>query len=103
MASCLFDLPHNLQAAAWQAPAAAPLRSKMSTTLGAIACKYLDATIKLTPVLRTDGKWTAFVHIDLPDRTTHEFGDFKPGNSKMEALQNAVTAAEQYVRERKKK
>ncbi|MCP1573170.1 hypothetical protein RB25_11455 [Herbaspirillum rubrisubalbicans] len=83
--------------------AAAPLPSKMSTTLGAIACKYLDATIKLTPVLRTDGKWTAFVHIDFPDRTTHEFGDFKPGNSKMEALQNAVTAAEHYIVERKKK
>ena len=54
-------------------------------------------------MLFRSGKWTAFVHIDFPDRTTHEFSDFKPGNSKMEALQNAVTAAEQYVRERKKK
>ncbi len=97
-------MPPNLQVPALPLSSdRRPLRSKMSTTLGAIACKYLDATIKLTPVLRTDGKWTAFVHIDFPDRTTHEFGDFKPGNSKMEALQNAVTAAEQYVRERKKK
>jgi len=97
-------LPPNLQVPALPLSSdRRPLRSKMSTTLGAIACKYFDATIKLTPVLRTDGKWTAFVHIDFPDRTTHEFGDFKPGNSKMEALQNAVTAAEQYVRERKKK
>lgn len=74
----------------------------MSGPIGKVAQKYMNATINLTPVLRTDGKWTAFVHIDFPDRTTHDFGDFKPGNTKMEALQNAVTAAEKYVDARKK-
>lgn len=74
----------------------------MSGPIGKVAQPYMGATINLTPVLRTDGKWTAFVHIDFPDRTTHDFGDFLPGKTKMEALQNAVTAAEKYVVARKK-
>ncbi|MBP0599534.1 hypothetical protein J8I26_15560 [Herbaspirillum sp. LeCh32-8] len=74
----------------------------MPGPLGKVAQKYMNATINLTPVLRTDGKWSAFVHIDFPDRTTHDFGDFQPGKTKVEALQNAVTAAEKYVAARKK-
>ena len=75
----------------------------MTGPIGKVAQKYMDATINLTPVLRTDGLWSAFVHIDFPDRTTHDFGDFKPGKTKMEALQNAVTAAEKYVASHPKK
>ena len=75
----------------------------MAGPIGKNVQKYMGATINLTPVLRTDGKWTAFVHIDFPDRTTHDFGDFQPGNTKMEALQNAVTAAENYVATHKKR
>lgn len=70
--------------------------------IGNVAQQYMGATINLTPVLRTDGKWTAFVHIDFPDRTNHDFADFQPGKTKMEALQNAVTAAEKYIAARKK-
>ena len=69
----------------------------MSNIIGKIACQFRGATINLTPVLRTDGKWSAFVHIDFPDRSTHDFGDFKAGKTKMEALQNAVTGAEGYI------
>jgi predicted RNase H-like HicB family nuclease len=75
----------------------------MAGPIGKVAQKYMGATINLTPVLRTDGKWTAFVHIDFPDRSTHDFGDFQLGKTKMEALQNAITAAEKYVATRKKK
>jgi len=69
----------------------------MAGPIGKTARNYLGATINLTPVLRTDGKWSAFVHIDFADRSTHEFGDFHPGDTKVEGLQNAVTAAEKYI------
>ena len=45
-------------------------------------------------------KWSAFVHIVFADRSTHDFGDFRPGLTKVEALQNAVSGAERYIAER---
>lgn len=69
----------------------------MTGPIGRTSHKYKGATINLTPVLRTNGTWSAFVHIDFTDRTTHDFGDFKPGNTKVEALQNAVTGATKYI------
>ncbi|MFL9922880.1 hypothetical protein PQR62_01290 [Herbaspirillum lusitanum] len=75
----------------------------MAGPIGRISQRYFGATINLTPVLRNDGTWSAFVHIDFPDRTTHDFGDFKPGSTKMQALQNAVTGAEQYILSHKKR
>lgn len=72
----------------------------MPTIIGQITSEFRGATIHLTPVLRTDWKWSAFVHIVFADRSTHDFGDFRPGLTKVEALQNAVSGAERYIAER---